>query len=32
MTELFGPGATLKQLVEYIRDEVGKRRAAARSG
>jgi methylmalonyl-CoA mutase C-terminal domain/subunit len=29
---LFGPGATLKQLVEYIRDEVGKRRAAARSG
>ena len=30
--KLFGPGASLKDLVEYIRDEVGKRRAAARSG
>jgi methylmalonyl-CoA mutase, C-terminal domain len=28
---LFGPGATLKELVEYIRAEVGRRRAAARS-
>ena len=29
--KLFGPGATLKELVEYIREEVGRRRAAARS-
>ena len=29
--KLFGPGATLKELVEYIRAEVGRRRAAARS-
>ena len=29
--KLFGPGATLRELVEYIRDEVGRRRAAARS-
>ena len=28
---LFGPGATLKELVDYIREEVGRRRAAARS-
>ena len=29
--KLFGPGATLRELVEYIRQEVGRRRAAARS-
>src|SRR5262245_30264513 len=28
---LFGPGASLKELVEYIKEEVGRRRAAARS-
>ncbi len=28
---LFGPGTTLQQLVDYIRDEVSNRRAAARS-
>ncbi len=28
---LFGPGATLKELVEYIRSEVARRRAAAGS-
>jgi methylmalonyl-CoA mutase C-terminal domain/subunit len=28
---LFGPGATLKELEEYIREEVGRRRTAARS-
>jgi len=28
---LFGPGATLRELVDYIRVEVGRRRAAARS-
>jgi methylmalonyl-CoA mutase C-terminal domain/subunit len=28
---LFGPGATLKALEEYIREEVGRRRAAAGS-
>ena len=28
---LFGPGASLKELVDYIKDEVGRRRAAARS-
>lgn len=29
--KLFGPGSTLKQLVEYIEAEVGRRRAAAGS-
>ena len=29
--KLFGPGATLRELVDYIREEVGRRRAAARS-
>jgi methylmalonyl-CoA mutase C-terminal domain/subunit len=28
---LFGPGSSLQELVDYIRDEVGKRRAAAGS-
>jgi methylmalonyl-CoA mutase C-terminal domain/subunit len=28
---LFGPGSTLKELEEYIREEVGRRRTAARS-
>ncbi len=28
---LFGPGSTLRELVDYIREEVGRRRTAARS-
>ena len=28
---LFGPGSTLKELVDYVRSEVGARRGAARS-
>ncbi len=28
---LFGPGASLRELVDYIKDEVGRRRAAART-
>ena len=28
---LFGPGASLKELVDYVKDEVGRRRAASRS-